>query len=373
MKDIKVSIITVCYNSEKTIEQTIQSVLKQSYKNIEYIIVDGGSTDGTLDIIKKYEKDFDYWMSEPDNGIYDAMNKGILKATGDVIGFINSDDWYANGAITAIADAFSKTDADIVYGKLTVVMEDGRRRLFQRGKLDDICIGITIGHPATFVKTEDMKECLFDCTYKIAADYAFLLEMYLQGKHFCPIDAMITFFRLGGASSHPWKPYLEVRKAALQLTQERVSNERYKEIRAAFRKRRFLPLFHFLRYKMQNIQRRKKEGVVNLISGKSFVLYGAGKLGIEVLKIMKEWRGFVSVFWDGDAEKQGTEIGGKSILSPQHKTKQDKKTTILITTVKDNIVIAQKLEEIGYEGGRDFFDKEEWLRWIAGMWLGRCR
>ena len=94
MKEPKVSIITVCLNSEKTLEQAIQSVISQTYKNIEYIIVDGASTDGTLDIISKYENKITKWVSEKDQGLYYAMNKGIDMATGDIVGIINSDDWY---------------------------------------------------------------------------------------------------------------------------------------------------------------------------------------------------------------------------------------------------------------------------------------
>lgn len=93
-EQLKISIVTVSYNAAKTIEQTIKSVINQTYSNIEYIVIDGGSTDGTVDIIRKYEDRIAYWVSEPDGGIFDAMNKGIKVATGEVVGIINSDDWY---------------------------------------------------------------------------------------------------------------------------------------------------------------------------------------------------------------------------------------------------------------------------------------
>lgn len=99
MENLKISIITVSYNAAKTIEQTIQSVVNQTYDNIEYIIIDGGSTDGTVDIIKKYEDKIAYWVSEPDKGIYDAMNKGILKASGEYIYFLGADDWLYNESV----------------------------------------------------------------------------------------------------------------------------------------------------------------------------------------------------------------------------------------------------------------------------------
>ena len=134
---MKVSIITVCYNSAKTIKRTIKSVAEQDYEEIEYIIIDGGSTDGTLDIIDRYKDKISVLVSEPDEGIYDAMNKGIARATGDIIGFMNSDDWYADGAIVAIAEAFKKTEAEIVYGK-TIISENGifRERMNDKHRLE---------------------------------------------------------------------------------------------------------------------------------------------------------------------------------------------------------------------------------------------
>ena len=114
---MKVSIITVVYNNNKTISDAIESVINQSYKNIEYIVIDGGSTDGTVDVVKDYGSRIDKFISEPDNGIYDAMNKGVRLATGDVIGFINSDDLLnSEDCIECIVKRFVESDADIVYG-----------------------------------------------------------------------------------------------------------------------------------------------------------------------------------------------------------------------------------------------------------------
>jgi len=104
-----ISIVTVVYNGAKHLEQTILSVLKQSYPNVEYLIIDGGSTDGTLEIIRQYEEAIDYWISETDKGIYDAMNKGISLASGDYIVFLNADDWYERGAIESVAQNIIKS------------------------------------------------------------------------------------------------------------------------------------------------------------------------------------------------------------------------------------------------------------------------
>ena len=125
---MKISILTATYNSEKTLRDTIESVLRQSYREFEYIIIDGGSKDCTLDVIKEYEPQFEgrlKYISEPDNGIYDAMNKGIRMATGDVVGILNSDDFYtSDDALQKIADAFEHNDIDATYGDIHFVNDD---------------------------------------------------------------------------------------------------------------------------------------------------------------------------------------------------------------------------------------------------------
>lgn len=122
---MKITVITVCFNSVVTIEKAIKSVINQDYLDKEYIIVDGGSTDGTLDIIRKYEKYITRWISEPDNGIFDAMNKGIEMASGDVIAFLNSDDWYMDSALSMVHEAFRENDCDCVCCDNYVIQKDG--------------------------------------------------------------------------------------------------------------------------------------------------------------------------------------------------------------------------------------------------------
>lgn len=369
MNEIKVSIVTVCFNSAKTIEQTIQSVIHQTYGNIEYIIIDGGSTDGTDEIIKKYEKNIACWVSESDRGIYDAMNKGIAKATGDVIAFMNSDDWYADGAIDAIVKAFDRTDADIVYGH-TILIDDGRQTLRVRPPLDHILYGMVFCHQAVVVKTNLMKEYLFDLSYKIVADYVFFLKMYLQGKRFYAIDKKIAYFRMGGDSSHPWKVFQETKRAALRLSKESIGEERYRNLRREFQERRFFPVLRFLFPKIQR-QAMKNKKIFRSLENRKLVLYGAGKLGREVLDMMQKCGLHVSAFWDSDLGKQGMHTDGIPTLCPKQKKQQSHGVTILITTVKADEELLRKLEALGYEQGKDFFGREDWLRWMAGTWIGR--
>jgi glycosyltransferase involved in cell wall biosynthesis len=197
-----ITIVTVCLNSEKHIEQAIKSVIKQNYENIEYIIIDGGSTDKTLDIIKKYEKYITKWISEPDNSIYDAMNKGIDMANGELIGFLNSDDFYFPNALNEISIKYKEKKADVLVGRL--VLTNKESQVIETISCDVSRIkdnDFNFIHPSTFVKTKLMKKYKFDTKYKIASDYKFLLKLFLKNYKFVNIDYDITNFREGGASS----------------------------------------------------------------------------------------------------------------------------------------------------------------------------
>jgi glycosyltransferase involved in cell wall biosynthesis len=202
MNNPLISVVTVVYNGVATLEQTMLSVINQTYKNIEYIIIDGGSTDGTIDIIKKYENHLAYWVSEPDKGIYDAMNKGINRAKGDLIGIINSDDWYENGTINIIANYYGQyPDIGIFHGDMFVVYENNKK-ILKKGTVANIKWKMDMNHPTCFVKRSLYCERLypFNIRYKLAADYDFLLWCYLNNYKFMHIDKVLVFFRIGGFS-----------------------------------------------------------------------------------------------------------------------------------------------------------------------------
>lgn len=197
----KISVITVVYNGVKTIERTIQSVLGQSYKNIEYIIIDGHSTDGTQQLVMKYIDSIAYFVSEKDAGIYDAMNKGIECATGDYIIFINSDDSLAENALEQGARHLCDT-VDILYGDIYMVQEDGTETRMI-GELKDIqdIIYRGICHQAVLASTRLLKENYFDIGYKIAADYDWLLKMYYKGVNFVYAPVVFSYYCATGYSA----------------------------------------------------------------------------------------------------------------------------------------------------------------------------
>jgi len=198
-----VTIITVVFNGAKNLEQTIISVLDQDYDNIEYIVIDGGSTDGTIDILKKYDRQLAFWTSEKDNGIYDAMNKGVKKATGAIIGIINSDDFYFPHTISKIVTAYKTGKAAIIHGNQLIIKEYGNYCCFKVSKPDltRIFNYPSIFHPTCFVDKQVYNKIgLFDDRLKVIADYDFLLRAVENQIDFIYIDEILTGFRTGGAS-----------------------------------------------------------------------------------------------------------------------------------------------------------------------------
>ncbi len=213
---MKISIITVCYNSEKYIRFAIESVLNQTYENIEYIIVDGKSTDGTVDILKSYESLFNgrmRWISEKDSGIYDAMNKGIAMATGDVVGILNSDDFYAKGSvIEKVAQCFQDKNVDAVYGDLLYVHAENSDRILRywksgRYKKNAFMWGWMPPHPTVFVKKEVYEKYGdFNTDFSSAADYEFLLRViHKEQIKLTYLPEILVKMRIGGESNRSIK------------------------------------------------------------------------------------------------------------------------------------------------------------------------
>jgi glycosyltransferase involved in cell wall biosynthesis len=206
---LKISIITVSYNSAATIEQTILSVINQSYQNIEYILIDGKSTDNTLKIAEKYKNKISKIVSEPDDGLYDALNKGIEMASGDVIGFLHSDDFYIdNFVIQKYADTFLKKNSDAAYADLYYVDKNNINKIIRKWKSGEykphsFINGWMPPHPTFFVKKDVYKKFgKFNLDFKSAADYELMLR-FIQ-KHKISVAYLPEFtvkMRVGGTSN----------------------------------------------------------------------------------------------------------------------------------------------------------------------------
>lgn len=193
---VKISIITVSYNAAKTIEQTIRSVVNQTYKNIEYIIIDGGSTDGTVDIIKKYEDKIAYWVSEPDKGIYDAMNKGIMLATGDYVYFLGADDKLLN-LPTNILEKAKNDNIFVVLG--SVRFSNGY--VFHSVWDWKLKFNNRLHHQGMFIKKSYLVNNLYDIEYPVLADFDLNQKMFKNNLSHITTKLVIAEFSLDGISA----------------------------------------------------------------------------------------------------------------------------------------------------------------------------
>ena len=206
---MKISLITVTYNSGEFLEECIQSVISQSYSNLEYIIIDGGSTDSTISVIHKYKPYISVFISEPDLGIYDAMNKGIEHATGEVIGILNGDDFFADSLVlNRISEEFQKSRADIVYGNLWYVSRQNSAKIVRKW-ISKSCTNVSMqygwmpAHPTFYAKRKLFQEFgNYDLLYKSAADYDLMLRFLFKHQRSSSfVNKVFVKMRTGGVSN----------------------------------------------------------------------------------------------------------------------------------------------------------------------------
>ena len=228
------SVITVVYNDAEMLEKTIKCVIGQSYHNVEYIIVDGGSTDGTLEVIRKYEDYISKWISEKDDGIYDAMNKGVDLANGDWINFMNAGDVFSDSDTLVKVLKHIRAGKDVVYGDRFYIQK-GKKTLQKAKDINTIFQRMPFGHQSVFVRKDVIKKYKFNDTYKFAADYDLLLNLYLSGHQFEYTGFPVCDFLSGGESESGIRPYLEVIKILLDNTKDPVVIQNNDYVRA-FRK-----------------------------------------------------------------------------------------------------------------------------------------
>ncbi len=199
---MKLSIITVNYNNKAGLQKTIDSVVAQTWRDFEWIIIDGGSTDGSKELIEQYQQHFAYWCSEPDKGIYNAMNKGIAIARGEYLNFMNSGDCYFEK--DTLQKVFEKTlYADVFYGDW-VKHSNGKEVVVKSPKIADLDFFFrhTICHQAQFIKTENLKRDGYDESFKIYADWVFCVQLLLKGATTQYVEIPICVYDMSGVSSH---------------------------------------------------------------------------------------------------------------------------------------------------------------------------
>lgn len=199
-----VSIVTVVYNGESTLQRTIESVLAQDYPNIEYIIVDGGSKDGTVNLIKRYDDRLDFWVSERDKGIYDAMNKGVSLCSGEWVALINADDWYEPGVVKRVVEAVrNKPHVNVVHGDIWIHYEGGGKKM-KFAKQNGFLLKyweMVLNHPSFFVRRSFYIDRPFRTDLKIGGDHHWTLRAWMEDRGgFLYLPGALANFSAGGAS-----------------------------------------------------------------------------------------------------------------------------------------------------------------------------
>ena len=367
---MKVSIITVCLNSACTIEQTIKSVLNQTYKDIEYIIVDGESTDGTQDIIKKYQKYIAKYVSEPDRGLYDAMNKGIRMSSGDVIGIINSDDWYDLQTVEKVVRLFQENAADVVYGDELLIYESGVEQRRVTGPITDLVCRMNLSHPTVFVKRELYEKFgVFDRRYKIAADYDFLLRLYRKGVKMVECPEILAYFRMGG---------LSIKNGVLCADETKAIATKYLE---QDEREACLPIiekehkFRIKRCYTQETMRKilnfsecidiKELILKNVKNAERVYIFGAGDIGREVYEFLCGINLKIEGFLDNSEKKIGKEYLKKTVQRTVDV--RNKSPFIIIAVLFHQEEIRRQLCAEGYIEDEDFCIYADFIEHVKNM------
>lgn len=354
-KALKVSIITVCLNSEKTIEKTIQSVLEQTYSNIEFIIIDGKSTDHTLEVIENYKENIDYICSEKDKGVYDAMNKGILHSTGELIAFLNSDDWYFADTVEKAVRIYQETSTDIVYGDYIFYYDSKEYYYTKCSKaLEELNFHMIFGHQAMFFKKE-LFNILgnYNTNYRIASDYDWLLRAYHKKIKFQYLPESLCFFRNGGLCTiQKIECAEEVRKIAESYDKNK--NWRDKILCNYEQNLSDAKWDIYINNVLKGSNREKFHTILYdyLEEKQAVFIFGAGQYGQQCIKWCRAMNIPILNIIDNSPNKKGTYIQGIEVIGLEKL--ELKKNKIIIATLNYTEQIAHQLESIGLEKGKDY-------------------
>ena len=312
---LKVSIITISYNEVDHIEQTLLSVLNQDYDNIEYIVIDGGSTDGTVDIINKYKDRIAYFVSEKDKGIYNAMNKGLKHATGDVVGIINAGDWYAaDNVVSEAVGILSKNQIDIVCAGHNVVKDDVFNTVMLKKSFSDMHCGMIAAHESHFIRKDIYdKFGFYDESFKIAADYELLLRMYTSGAKFYAVNSVWVNFRAGGISSTNHILCAEESNYVMAKYIDKAPDKNLVEKKMQER---------LINAKFQTLYKEAPDTVLYILTQHSFcnaekiVVWGCGVWGQKIYDLFNNFGLHIDYFIDSNENNHGKLFNNIKIKSP---------------------------------------------------------
>lgn len=332
MENPKVSVLTVCKNAEKTIEQTILSVLCQTYPDIEYIIIDGASTDETLNIINRYRSHISVVISEPDTGTSEAFNKGLSKSSGDVIVLLNSDDWFASdNTIETLVKKKVEKKADVVYAGFRRIYPNGDTSVVEPAPVKDIWYGERICIVSAIIDRKVFEEvATFSDEYKIINDWDFIVRTLSKGVTYSPVENTAINFRMGGVSDKA-ENRIKWYKEAVRMFEE--YSEYFPD------KPRLFSMKKWMQYEInlcEDTGNKKAEEVLKAefeyYSGE-IAIWGTGAYGNMLYTYFKGGPIEIKYWLDNDEKKWGSNQFGKSIL-PVKDIKADRHLPVLVA-IKD--------------------------------------
>lgn len=359
---MRISVITVCLNSVKTIERAIQSVLKQYYDDLEYIVIDGGSTDGTVSVIKKYEEIISYWVSEKDDGLYDAMNKGIERSTGEIIAFLNSDDWYEEDALIRVNGYFEQYNPMILTGRVNTLQKGKWTKYI--GILDsdkeNIRMAMIYKQPATFARREIFDQLgVFNTRYKIAADFEWMLRVFDAGiEIMCVEDVFTNFSSTGISNTNTELTIKEARAIALEALdkcesyseQEKEKWRRkidrcYDEQQAVADVKRIIRNLRLADYP------ELESSMLKYFTEQSYIVWGIGTIGDDMYHLLTQLGLEVDFFVDRKADNAACFFHSREILAPRELVRGKK---IIAASIEYEDEIVSRLEEMGFQKEKDY-------------------
>lgn len=339
MKNSKTfSVITVTYNCKNTLEKTIQSVMNQAIDDLEYIIIDGGSTDGTIDILKQHDDDLSFWMSEKDGGIYDAMNKGISFASGEYIAFINSDDWYEPMALSTVLKYIENKDyPPLLYGKVNKIDNGkivGYIGISEEKDPEELFYGNLYCHQGLFIKKSLFDEIgLYNIKYKILADFDWNLRAHVLGYDPVFIDYTVANFSVGGVST-----IYDASKEFINITSSLTYNHLFKTEMLRERKG-----CNECRYLIKNHIHVYKD---YFDCNKQYFIWGTGNWGEKIFAVINyfnlDFQGFIESVPTTDSKF------GYKINKPFHVVNfQNNQMCIIVAVMDYETEIRNSLEQFG--------------------------
>lgn len=341
---MKFSVITVCINCSDTIEKTIQSVLSQNGIELEYIIIDGNSSDGTREIIKKYEAQLAYWISEPDNGIFDAMNKGLRVASGDVISFLNAGDYYTKNILSEIQKIFLNKNIRIVSGSISFRIDNEFFTIINSDyNLERMPLHM-IPHQALFTKREVFNETgLFDTNYRLGSDYDWFLKVWIKGIDVFIVPNICADCDGNGVTTkYPFNLSLETKQSALKQAKYMDAAvcqqiERYYESKLE-------KVFYEQLYE-EELDPINIDFINTFLKDTDYYIWGMGRAGIRCYKIFKKNKIGIKGFIDNYKYETLKKVRMYNVYSPKE---IDRHIKICIATREHESEVEKQVISLGY-------------------------